>query len=89
VPNDRNWITIIENPFVDLAPQDEQEVPVPEDDKKHKRTSREIVEDVSKEPDPKRVAELSHKLIKALDEETKKKLEHLQKPEQKAGKKSA
>lgn len=62
---------------------------MPEDGKKHEKTWPEIVEDVSKEPDPKRVAELSQELIKALDEETKKKLEHLQKPEQEARKKSA
>ena len=59
------------------------------DDKKLEKTWREIATKVSKEPDSDKVAELSQELIKALDEETKEKLEHVSKPKQKGQRKSA
>lgn len=58
------------------------------DDKKLEKTWREIAARVSKEPDSDRVAELSKKLIKALDEDTKEKLRHVLKPKQKGRRKS-
>ena len=71
-----------------MAPQNEQEVAV-RDDKKLEKTWREIAAKVSKESDADKVAELSQKLIKAVDEDTKEKLRRVLKPKQKARKKSA
>ena len=58
------------------------------DDKKLETTWREIAARASKEPDSDKVAELSQKLIKALDEDTKEKLRHLLKEKQKGRRKS-
>lgn len=52
-----------------------------EHDKKRKKTWRQFAADVSREPNSNRVAQLSQELIKALDEETKQKLEQVQKSE--------
>lgn len=60
-----------------------------QDDKKLEKTWRDIAAKVSKEPDADKVAELSQELIKALDEDTKEKLEHVTKLRQKGERKSA
>ena len=60
-----------------------------QDDRKLEKAWREIATKVSQEPDSDKVAELSHELIKALDEETKEKLKHVTKPKQKGQRKSA
>ena len=59
------------------------------DDKKLEKTWRKIATKVSKEPDSDKVAELSQELIKALDEDTKEKLEHVTKPRRKGQRKPA
>ena len=59
------------------------------DDKKLEKTWREIAAKVSKEPDSDKVAKLSQELIKALDKDTKEKMEHVTKPRQKARRRSA
>jgi len=69
---------IAEALFSILAPRDKQEVAV-RDDKNLEKTWREIAAKVSNEPDSDKVAELSQELIKALDKDTKEKLEHVTK----------
>lgn len=59
------------------------------DDVKMEKTRREISTKVSKEPDSDKVAELSQELIKALDEDTKEKLERVTKPKHEGQRKSA
>ena len=58
-------------------------------DKKLEKTWRETATKASKEPDADKVAELSQELIRALDEDTKEKLEHVAKAKQKGQRKSA
>ena len=78
MPKVGNAVRIAEVLFSILAPRNKQEVAV-RDDKNLEKTWREIVAKVSKEPDSDKVAELSQELIKALDKDTKEKLEHVTK----------
>lgn len=59
------------------------------DDKKLEKTWREIAAKISKEPDSDKIAELSQELIKALDEDTKEKLEQVTNAKQKGRRKPA
>jgi len=73
--------------FSVLAPR-EEEVAV-RDDKALEKIWREIAEQVSKELDSDRVARLSQKLIKILDEDTREKFQHVSKSRLKVPRKSA
>ena len=78
MPKVGNAVGIAKCFFSILAPRNKQEVAV-RDDKNLEKTWREIAAKVSKEPDSDKVAELSQELIKALDKDTKEKLEHVTK----------
>jgi hypothetical protein len=78
MPKVGNAVSIIEVLFSILAPRNKQEVAV-RDDKNLEKTWREIAAKVSMEPDSDKVAELSQELIKALDKDSKEKLERVTK----------